>query len=123
MARYEWDLDYWKQIKSQQEQEFTITERNVSEIKRIGVGSGGRSNSSGGNGSGSGGEGGGGNGQLRHVRLKNATPPLTPSDLDFKHYEVRCLSTFYCRPFIDVFILYRTAFDLSKFTDNTIGCM
>ncbi|XP_075265004.1 cilia- and flagella-associated protein 65-like [Convolutriloba macropyga] len=87
MARYEWDLDYWKQIKSQQEQEFTITERNVSEIKRIGVGSGGRSNSCGGNGSGSGGEAGGGSGQLRHVRLKNATPPLTPSDLDFKHYE------------------------------------
>ena len=65
LARFESDLAQWESVKAQQEQEFTIIEKNVHEVQRAGSDS-----------------------QLKSIKMRNPTPPLTPSELDFKRYDV-----------------------------------
>ena len=65
MARYESDVRNWELLKTQQDQEFTITEQNAHEAHKMGAES-----------------------PLKNMQLKNAERVSTPSELDFKHYEV-----------------------------------
>ena len=65
MSRYESDLRNWELLKSQQEQEFTISEINAHDAHKMGAES-----------------------SLKNIQLKNAERVSTPSEFDFKHYEV-----------------------------------